>query len=105
MNYRTILWLNLASIAEAFLTKILIDYKLVVCNMTEGLISFYSIMAMITVKNMLVLAGYQMYFWPQKNHKSYRKRYLQPTKLDEAIPAIPELFWFYSPIYYLFFSL
>jgi len=104
MNYRTILWLNIAGLIEAFLIKLLIDYKLVICNM-EGLSGLYSIIAMVTVKNMLVLAGYQMYFWPQKNHQLSRKKYLRPTKLDKAIPAVPELFWIYSPIYYVFFSL
>jgi hypothetical protein len=104
MNYRTILWLNLASLVEAFVIKLLIDYKLVICNM-EGLIDLYSIIAMVTVKNMLVLAGYQMYFWAQKNYKMHRKRYLRPSVLDKYIPAVPELFWIYSPLYYIFFSL
>ncbi|OJW68812.1 MAG: hypothetical protein BGO68_04525 [Candidatus Amoebophilus sp. 36-38] len=104
MNYRTILWLNLASILEAFVVKLLLDYKLVVCNI-EGLTGLYSIIAMISVKNMLILGGYQMYFWSQRNHKLTRKRYLRPTALDKAIPAVPELFWIYSPLYYIFFSL
>lgn len=104
MNYRTILWLNVASLIEALVIKLLIDYNLVICNM-EGLDGLYSIIAMVTVKNMLVLAGYQMYFWPQKNHNLNKKKYLRPTRLDKLIPAIPEVFWIYSPLYYLFFSL
>lgn len=104
MNYRTILWLNIASLVESVIFKLLIDYKLVVCNM-EGLNGLYSIIAMVTVKNMLVLAGYQMYFWPQKNHHVHKKKYLTPTALDKWIPAIPELFWIYSPVYYVFFSI
>ena len=104
MNYRTILWLNIAGLIEALIIKLLIDYKLVICNI-EGLSGLYSIVAMVTVKNMLVLAGYQMYFWPQRNHQLSRKKYLRPTKLDKSIPAIPKLFWIYSPVYYIFFSL
>ncbi len=104
MNYRTILWLNIASLVESVIFKLLIDYKLVVCNM-EGLDGIYSIIAMVTVKNMLVLGGYQMYFWPQKNHHVHKKKYLTPTSLDEWLPAVPELFWIYSPLYYVFFSI
>ncbi|ACE06096.1 hypothetical protein Aasi_0709 [Candidatus Amoebophilus asiaticus 5a2] len=104
MKYKTILWLNFASLIEAFIIKVLIDYKIVVCNF-GGLHNLYDMIAMVSVKNMLVLGGYQMYFWPQKNHKLHKKIYLVPTLLDKRIPAIPELFWIYSPLYYVFFSL
>jgi hypothetical protein len=104
MNYRTILLLNLASFVEACILKLLINSGLVVCNVV-GLDSLYQVLAMVAVKNMLVIAGYQMYFWPQNNHNPSKKIYLKPTALDYWIPAIPEIFWIYSPLYYIFFSL
>src|SRR3989338_2618407 len=99
MKYKTILWLNFASLIEAFVFKVLIDYKIVICNF-GGLHNLYDIIAMVAVKNMLVLGGYQMYFWSQKNHKIDKKKYLSPTAFDKWIPAIPKLFWIYSPLYY-----
>lgn len=104
MKYRTILLLNLASLVEAFTLKVLLDSGLVVCNMT-GLDSIYDVIALVAVKNMLVLAGYQVYFWPQGNPDTNKRIYLRPTALDRWIPAVPKLFWIYSPLYYLFFSL
>lgn len=104
MDYRTILLLNLASLGEAFILNILLARGLVVCNMA-GLNSIYDVIALVAVKNMLVLAGYQMYFWPQRNHDSGKKIYLKPTALDRWIPPVPEVFWIYSPLYYVFFSL
>lgn len=104
MKYKTILLLNLASLMEAFILKMLLDTELVVCNMT-GLNRIYDVIALVAAKNMLVLAGYQMYFWPQHNHEPTKKIYLQPTALDRWIPAVPIVFWIYSPLYYVFFSL
>jgi hypothetical protein len=104
MKYRSILYIHLASLGEAIVFKFLIDYELVVCVMPH-LTSFYSIIAMLTVKNMLILGGYQMYFWPQKNHLQHRRKYLKPTALDKWIPALPYFFWIYTPLYYVFFSL
>lgn len=104
MNYRTILLLNLASFVEAFILKLLIDNGLVVCNMIN-LHSLYNVLALVAVKNMLVIGGYQMYFWPQNNHDPSKKIYLKPTALDRWIPAVPVVFWIYSPLYYVFFSL
>lgn len=104
MKYRTILLLNLASLIEAFILKVLLDSRLVICNIA-GLDSIYDVIALVAVKNMLVLAGYQMYFWPQGSHDTNKKIYLRPTALDRWIPAVPRLFWIYSPLYYLFFSL
>eukprot|EP01132_Coremiostelium_polycephalum_P000199 gene199-263_t len=46
-----------------------------------GVSTLYHILALIAVKNMLVLGGYQMYFWPQNNHKVAKKKYLNPTNL------------------------
>ena len=104
MNYKTILWLHLATVIEGFIIKVLIDHNLVVCNIEE-MHSLYGIITILAIKNILVLGGYQMYFWPQRNHNINRKRYLNPTIVDKWIPAIPELFWIYSPLYYVFFSL
>jgi membrane-associated phospholipid phosphatase len=104
MSYRTILLLNLASFIEACILKLLIDSGLIVCNMPT-LTSLYHVLALVAVKNMLVIGGYQMYFWPQNNHNPSKKIYLKPTSLDRLIPAVPEVFWIYSPAYYLFFGL
>jgi len=104
MNYKTILLLNLAALAEALILKVLLDHGLVTCNMA-GLNRLYDVVALVAVKNMLVLAGYQMYFWPQNNHNPKKRIYLKITALDRGIPAIPAAFWIYSPLYYVFFSL
>jgi hypothetical protein len=104
MKYRTILLLNIISLIEAVLIKLAIDHDLIVCNIQSST-SLYGIISFVAVKNILVLGGYQMYFWPQRNIKHQRRRYLPATLLDKRIPAVPELFWIYSPLYYIFFSL
>jgi hypothetical protein len=81
-----------------------IDNGLVICNI-PGIKSLYHVLALVACKNILIIGGYQMYFWPQKNHDTSKKIYLRPTPLDHWIPAVPEIFWIYSPAYYLFFSL
>lgn len=104
MKYKTILLLNIASVIEAVMIKLAISHNLIICNI-EGSTSLYGIMAIVAVKNIMVLGGYQMYFWPQRNIRHEKRRYLPVTFLDKYIPAIPELFWIYSPLYYIFFSL
>lgn len=104
MKYSTILILNLASLIEALIIKILLDREILVCNIT-GINSTYDVIALIATKNILILGSYQIYFWSQHNHNSRRKVVLQPTALDRWIPAVPSIFWIYSPMYYVFFSL
>jgi len=104
MRYHTILLLNVVSLLEALLIKFLIDQKIIVCNLI-GLNSVYDVIALIAVKNILTLGAYQMYFWPQRNYKINRKILLQPTVFDRWIPAIPQAYWIYSPLYYIVFNL
>lgn len=104
MKLRTILLLNGASILEAGVIKFLIDQKVIVCNL-KGIDSFYDVVALIAVKNILILGMYQMYFWAQKNYDSNKKILLQPTAVDRWIPAIPQAYWIYSPFYYTVFNL
>ena len=104
MKYRTILLLNVVSLAEAFLIKFLIDQELLVCNLA-GMDTLYGVVGLVAVKNILTLGGYQMYFWPQRNYNPEKKRVLQPNAIDRIIPAIPQAYWVYSPLYYLVFNL
>ena len=104
MKYHTILLLNLASLLEAAMIKFLIDRELLICNLV-GLESTYDVIALVAVKNILTLGGYQIYFWPQRNHDSQKKIVLQPTAIDRLIPAIPQAYWIYSPVYYAVFNL
>ena len=104
MKYRTILFLNLASLFEAFMVKFLLNEKILVCNLT-CLDSFYEIIALVSVKNILILGAYQMYFWPQKNYEPSKRISLQPTAIDRWIPAIPQAYWIYAPLYYIIFDL
>ncbi|MEO1219280.1 MAG: hypothetical protein AAFV97_02165 [Bacteroidota bacterium] len=104
MRYRTILLLHGASLVEVGILKLCLDRAWLVCNMV-GIDSTYHLAALVATKNMLILAGYQMYFWSQKNPGLGPKRCLQPTALDRWIPACPWIFWIYSPLYYLFFSI
>jgi hypothetical protein len=105
MKYKTILWLNFAGLVEAFLLSFLIQRGLIVCKIEGDQHSILNIIALVTAKNMLVIGGYQLYFWPQHNHHAHKKVYLKPTAFDKWIPAVPALFWVYSPLYYVFFSL
>lgn len=104
MKYRTILLLNFVSLLEALLIFFLIDRDVVVCNLA-GLNNLYDVIALVAVKNILTLGGYQMYFWPQRNHDPSRRILLRPTAIDRWIPAIPQAFWVYSPLYYVVFNL
>jgi hypothetical protein len=104
MKYRTILLLNLISLLEAVVIKLLIDRGLLICNLV-GVNSIRDVVALVAVKNILTLGGYQIYFWPQKNHDSKKKIILQPTAIDRSIPAIPQAYWVYSPLYYIVFNL
>ena len=104
MNYRTILLLNLAGLVESLLLTYLVQQGWVACNI-EGDHTLLNITALVAAKNMLVIGGYQMYFWPQRNHHAHKKIYLNPTAFDKWLPAIPAFFWIYSPFYYIFFSL
>jgi len=104
MKYRTILLLNIVSLLEAIVISFLIDKGLLVCNHI-GLDSIYDVIALVAVKNILTLGGYQIYFWPQRNYDPKKRILLQPTVLDRSIPAIPQAYWIYSPLYYIVFNL
>jgi len=104
MKYRTILLLNVVSLLEAMVIKFLIDKGFLVCNL-RGLDSIYDVIALVAVKNILTLGSYQVYFWSQRNYDPKRKILLQPTAIDRSIPAIPQAYWVYSPLYYLVFNL
>mmetsp|Transcript_10491 Transcript_10491/g.24309 ORF Transcript_10491/g.24309 Transcript_10491/m.24309 type:complete len:237 (+) Transcript_10491:2085-2795(+) len=104
MNYRTILLLNAASLLEALVIKFLIDWGFLVCNLV-GLDNIYDVIALVAVKNILTLGAYQIYFWPQRNHDPKKKILLRPTTIDRSIPAIPQAYWIYSPLYYIVFNL
>ncbi|MEL6152438.1 MAG: hypothetical protein AAFQ78_00215 [Bacteroidota bacterium] len=104
MTYRIILLLNLASLLEAFIIKVLIDNEIIICNLW-GIDSIYDVVALVAVKNILTLGGYQIYFWPQRNYDPKRRILLRPTALDRWIPAIPQAYWLYSPFYYAVFNL
>jgi len=104
MKYRTILLLNFAALLEAFVIKFLIDQNIVVCNL-PGLHGIRDVIGLVAVKNILTLGGYQMYFWSQNNHGTKKITTLRPTALDRWIPAIPQAYWIYSPLYYIVFNL
>ena len=104
MKYRTILLLNVVSLLEAIVISFLIDKGLLICNHI-GLDSIYDVIALVAVKNILTLGGYQIYFWPQRNYDPKKRILLQPTVLDRSIPAIPQAYWIYSPLYYIVFNL
>lgn len=104
MTYRIILLLNLASLVEAFVLKVLIDQEIIVCNLWN-VDSLYDVIALVAVKNILILGGYQIYFWPQRNYDPQRRILLRPTAFDRWIPAIPQAYWIYSPLYYAVFNL
>ena len=104
MKYRTILLLNAVSLLEALVIKLLIDQKMIVCNLM-GMDGIYDVVALVAVKNILTLGVYQMYFWPQRNYDPSKRIILQPTALDRWIPPIPQAYWIYSPLYYIAFNL
>jgi len=104
MKYKNIILLNWISIIESFFIKIFIDNGLILCNI-KNINNIYDIISIIAIKNIITLGGYQIYFWSQRNFKEKNKINLKPTKIDKLIPAIPEIYWIYSPLYYLFFSI
>ena len=59
MKYRTILLLNAVSLLEALVIKLLIDQKMIVCNLM-GMDGIYDVVALVAVKNILTLGVYQM---------------------------------------------
>lgn len=59
MKYRTILLLNAVSLLEALVIKLLIDQKMIVCNLV-GMDGIYDVVALVAVKNILTLGVYQM---------------------------------------------
>lgn len=104
MKYSTILLLNVVSLLEALVIKLLIDQGIIVCNLT-GLNSIYDVIALVAVKNILTLGSYQMYFWAQRNYDPSKRIVVKPTVIDHCIPAIPQAYWIYSPLYYIVFNL
>jgi hypothetical protein len=77
MKYRTILLLNVLSLAEACLIKFLIGKGILVCNLS-GMDTLYGVVGLVAVKNILTLGGYQMYFWPQRNYGPEKNDYYSP---------------------------
>ena len=105
MKYKNIILLNFISIIESFIIKILINNKIIICNTINNVNNIYDILSIIAVKNIIILGGYQLYFWTQKNSYKKNKINLKLTKIDKLIPEIPKLYWIYSPFYYIIFSI
>jgi len=104
MNYKNIVLFHFISFAEAFIIKLFINNNIIICNFLK-LIDIYSILSLIAVKNILFLGGYQIYFWSQKKIFFKKKKVLKLTVVDKYIPALPGMYWIYSPIYYMIFNL
>ncbi len=104
MKLQIILLLNAVSVLEAWIVNFLIGQGLIVCNLV-GIGSFYDVIALIAVKNLLILGMYQMYFWSQRNYDPGKKVSLRPSAVDRWVPAIPQAYWVYSPFYYAVFDL
>ena len=78
MKYYTIVLLNLASILEAIIIKVGIDQGIILYYGTGQCSRLHEIIALVAVKNILLLGGYQIYFWVQRNHNP-KRRILLPT--------------------------
>ena len=105
ISYRTILLLNIVSVLEALGIKLCIDHHIIVCNVVGGLTSNCAVIAFVAVKNLLTLGGYQLYFWVQRHHDPSRRIMLHSTAFDRWVPALPQAYWIYSPLYYVVFNL
>lgn len=82
----------------------LVEGGVLICNL-RGVNGLLDMIALVAVKNILTLGGYQMYFWSQRNYDPKKRILLRPTALDRWIPAIPQAYWIYSPFYYVIFNL
>ncbi len=105
MPYRILLLLNGAALLEAFILHWGLTKGIITHNLSHQSESIYALVALVAVKNILLLGGYQLYFWTQHNHGARKNKVLRATALDRWIPAMPQLFWIYTPLYYMVFSL
>ena len=67
---------------------------------TVSKMTFYEYLQFTSLIGVVVVGGYQLYFWTQRNSNFFKVRCLK-IRLDDFIPFWPKWVWVYSFIYYI----
>ena len=67
-------------------------------------LTYYQYIEFTSLIAIIIVGGYQIFFWVQRNNYFFRTRCLK-TKFDEYIPFWPSWVWAYSFLYYLIIGL
>ena len=71
---------------------------------TKSQLNYYQYLSFISVLAVVIVGGYQIFFWVQRNNYFFKTRCLK-TKFDDYIPFWPKFIWVYSFSYYLLIGL
>ena len=69
-------------------------------NLADSPLSYKQYLEFTVLISIVIVGGYQLFFWIQKNNYYFKTRCLK-TKLDDMIPFWPGWIWIYSFIYYI----
>ena len=67
-------------------------------------LSYYQYFVFTCVLAIVIVGGYQIFFWIQRHNYYFTTRCLK-CKLDDYIPFLPEVVWIYSFSYYILIGL
>ena len=67
-------------------------------------LTYYQYLVFVSVLAIVVVGGYQIFFWVQRNNFFFKTRCLK-IRMDDYIPFVPQFVWLYSFSYYLLIGL
>ena len=85
-------------VAGAFIFSII--YYFIGTEFMNSPLSYYQYLVFTTILAIVIVGGYQIFFWTQRNNYFFKTRCLK-IWIDDHIPFWPKWVWVYSLLYYI----
>ncbi len=90
-------WMLVLVLSPVILSYI---YYFVGRQINYSTMSYFQYLQLTTLISIVVVGGYQLYFWTQRNSNFFRTHVLK-TFMDDWFPFWTSWFWIYSFLYYI----